>query len=59
MAKMTDNKDFKLSNCNTHVGVVTIVSMKYFFMTQPFVTKELKTEELDRHNLKVMLFKGY
>ncbi len=59
MVKMTDNKDFKLSNCNTHVGVITNVSMKYFFMTQAFVTNELKTEELDRHNLYVMLFKGY
>lgn len=59
MVKMTGNEDFKLSNCNTHVGVITNVSMKYFFMTQAFVNKELKTEELDRHNLYVMLFKGY
>lgn len=59
MVKMTGNEEFKLSNCNTHVGVITNVSMKYFFMTQAFVTKELKTEELDRHNLYVMLFKGY
>ena len=59
MIKMTGDKDFKLANCNTYVGVKANVSMKYFFMSQPFVSKELKTEEMDRHNLKVMLFKGY
>lgn len=59
MIKMTGNKDFKLANCNTYVGIKVDVSMKYFFMTQPFVKKELQTEEFDRHSLKVMLFKGY
>lgn len=59
MVKMTGDKDFKLAHCNTHVGVITNVSMKYFFMSQPFVKKELQTEEFDRHNLHIMLFKGY
>lgn len=59
MVKMTDNEDFKLCQCNTHVGVLTNVSMKYFFMTQSFVKKEVKTEELDRHKLNLMLYKGY
>jgi len=59
MIKMTGNKDFKLSHCNTHVGVITKVSIKYFFMTQAFVKKELKTEEKDRHSLYIVLFKGY
>ncbi|MEN2776895.1 DUF5702 domain-containing protein [Acetivibrio clariflavus] len=59
MMKMTGNKEFKLAHCNTYIGVKVDVSMKYFFMTQPFVKKELQTEEFDRHSLKVMLFKGY
>jgi len=59
MIKMTENEDFRLSNCNTHVGIKVNVSMKYFFMSQAFVRKELKTEEKDRHNVYVMLFKGY
>lgn len=59
MIKMTGNEDFKLSECNTHIGVATEVSMKYFFMTQAFVKRELQTEERDRHKLSIMLFKGY
>lgn len=59
MVKMTENEKFKLSDCNTYVGVRTKVSMKYFFMTQAFVKKELKTEDFKRHNLYVMFLKGY
>lgn len=59
MVKMTENEDFKLSNCNTYIGVKANVSMKYFFMSQPFVKKELKTEDYKRHKLSVVLLKGY
>lgn len=59
MTKMTGNNDFKLSDCNTYVGVKVNVSMKYFFMTQPFVKNELKTEDYKRHILSVKILKGY
>ncbi len=59
MAKMTENEAFKLSECNTYVAIKVQTSMKYFFMSQNFVKKELKIEGSNRHKLDVVLLKGY
>ncbi|OPZ89768.1 MAG: hypothetical protein BWY74_02587 [Firmicutes bacterium ADurb.Bin419] len=59
MCKMTGNDDFKLSSCNTYVAIKVRASMRYFFMSQTFVKKELDLEGLNRHKLDVVLLKGY
>ncbi len=49
---------FRMSDCCTYVRIEAEVSMKYLFITQPFVKKELKTGD-GRYVYKVLLYEGY
>ncbi len=51
--------DFKLANYNTYVRVEVTVSIKYMFLTQPFMPAHLKTPEGDRHQIRVIMYEGY
>lgn len=59
MSKMTGNESFRISDCNIYVAVKVQTSMRYFFMSQNFVKKELKIDGANRHKLEVTLLKGY
>lgn len=52
------NDDFRMSECYTCVRIEAEVSMKYLFITQPFVRNELKTGD-GRYIYKVLLYEGY
>lgn len=49
---------FKLSECNTFVRVEATVSMKYLFITEPFISEGRKTKD-DRVTFKVIAYEGY
>ncbi len=49
---------FKMSESSTYVRIEAEVSMKYLFITQPFVRKSLKTND-GRYLFKVLLYEGY
>lgn len=49
---------FMMSECNTFVRVEAEVSMKYLFITQPFVRREMKTND-GRYVFKVLVYEGY
>jgi hypothetical protein len=49
---------FKMSGSSTYVRIEAEVSMKYLFITQPFVQKTLKTND-GRYLFKVLLYEGY
>ncbi len=51
-------KDFKMSESYTYVRIEAEVSMKYLFITRPFVQKELKTGD-GRYIYKVLVYEGY
>jgi len=50
--------DFRMSECHTCVRIEAEVSMKYLFITQPFIRNELKTGD-GRYIYKVLLYEGY
>jgi hypothetical protein len=56
--KATGNDDFRMSDCCTCVRIEAEVSMKYMFITQPFVQKEMKTGD-GRYLYKVLLYEWY
>lgn len=49
---------FKMSESSTYVRIEAEVSMKYLFITLPFVQKTLKTND-GRYMYKVLLYEGY
>ena len=49
---------FRMSESNTFVRVEAEVSMKYLFVTQPFVQREMKTND-GRYVFKVLVYEGY
>ena len=49
---------FKMSDCGTFVRVEAEVSMKYLFITMPFIRKEVKTKD-GRYIFKVLVYEGY
>jgi hypothetical protein len=49
---------FRMSDCHTYFRIEAEVSMKYLFITQPFVKKELKTGD-GRYVHRVVLYEGY
>lgn len=49
---------FKMSGSSTYVRIEAEVSMKYLFITQPFVQKTVKTND-GRYIFKVLLYEGY
>lgn len=49
---------FIMSDCHTYIRVEAEVSMKYLFITAPFVKRELKTGD-GRYLFKVLLYEGY
>lgn len=52
------NDVFRMAGCHTCVRIEAEVSMKYLFITQPFIRKELQTGD-GRYIYKVLLYKGY
>ncbi len=52
------NKGFKMSESYTYVRIEAEVSMKYLFITKPFVQRELKTGD-GRYIYKVLVYEGY
>ncbi len=53
-----DQDSFRMSGCHTCFRIEAEVSMKYLFITQPFVKKELKTGD-GRYVHRVLLYEGY
>ncbi len=53
-----DHASFRMSDCHTYVRIEAEVSMKYLFITQPFIRKESKTGD-GRYIYKVLLYEGY
>lgn len=53
-----DHDRFRMSDCHTYLRIEAEVSMKYLFITQPFVKKELKTGD-GRYVHRVLLYEGY
>ena len=49
---------FRMSDCYTYYRIEAEVSMKYLFITQPFVRKEMKTGD-GRYVYKILLYEGY
>ena len=49
---------FKMTECNTYVRVEAEVSMRYLFITQPFIQKAMKTND-GRYVFKVLVYEGY
>ncbi|MEN6315523.1 MAG: DUF5702 domain-containing protein [Clostridiaceae bacterium] len=49
---------FRMSGFNTFVRVEAEVSMKYLFITQPFVQRKMKTKD-GRYVFKVLVYEGY
>jgi uncharacterized protein YdcH (DUF465 family)/molybdopterin converting factor small subunit/Sec-independent protein translocase protein TatA len=49
---------FKVSGCNTYVRAEVTVSMKYLFITEPFISEGRKTKD-DRITYKVVVYEGY
>jgi len=49
---------FKMAESYTYVRIEAEVSMKYLFLTRPFVQKELKTGD-GRYIYKVLIYEGY
>lgn len=49
---------FRLSEYNTFVRVEAEVSMRYLFITRPFVRKAMKTND-GRYVFKVLVYEGY
>lgn len=49
---------FRMADSSTCVRVEAEVSMKYLFITSPFIRKELKTAD-GRYRFKVLVYEGY
>lgn len=49
---------FKLTDSYTYVRIEAEVSMKYLFITRPFIQKELKTGD-GRYIYRVLVYEGY
>jgi hypothetical protein len=49
---------FKMAECATYVRIEAEVSMKYLFITQPFIQRTVKTTD-GRYLFKVLLYEGY
>lgn len=49
---------FRMSQSHTYVRIEAEVSMKYLFITRPFIRKELKTGD-GRYIYKVLVYEGY
>lgn len=52
-------ENFTLSDHSSYLRVEAEVSMKYIFMTQPFIPDKYKMEDGKRHKYKVVIYKGY
>lgn len=53
-----EKSGFKMSGSHTYVRIEAEISMKYLFITQPFVKKEIKTGD-GRYIYKVLVYEGY
>ncbi len=53
------NTGLKAGEYNTVIRTEVTVSVKYFFMTQPFVPAQYKVPEGDRHQITVVSYEGY
>lgn len=49
---------FRMTDSSTCVRVEAEVSMKYLFITRPFIRRELKTAD-GRHLFKILVYEGY
>jgi hypothetical protein len=49
---------FRMSQSCTYVRIEAEVSMKYLFITKPFIQEELKTGD-GRYIYKVLVYEGY
>ncbi|MCX7749700.1 MAG: DUF5702 domain-containing protein [Clostridia bacterium] len=52
------NAKFSMANCKTYIRVEAKVSMKYFFLTQPFMPAKYKSPD-GRHSFSVVVYQGY
>jgi len=52
------DRGFRMGSANTYVMVEAVVSMRYFFMTAPFVPAAKKTTD-GRHKIRVVIYDGY
>ncbi len=50
---------FRMSECSTYMRVETKVSIKYLFLSQPFIPKKYKRDGKKRIQFDVALYKGY
>lgn len=56
--KGTGNSDLQLENFNTYIRVKAEVSIKYLFISQSFMPREVKTKN-NRHRFNVEIYQGY
>lgn len=59
MRKASGNDSFKMSDCNTYMRVEAAVSIKYLFLSKPFIPESLRTEDGKRIKIDTVLYKGY
>ena len=59
MRKETGDVSFSMSNCSTYIRVEATVSIKYLFMTQPFMPEEYRRNKESRIEFTIPLYKGY
>jgi hypothetical protein len=60
MQRASGNKEFKLSGCNTYIKVKAKVSMKYMFLSNSFMPKDIEDKYAGkRHEIEVVLYEGY
>lgn len=57
--KETGDVSFSMSNCSTYMRVEATVSIKYLFMTQPFMPKKYRRNKESRIEFTIPLYKGY
>ncbi|NLD49223.1 MAG: hypothetical protein GX660_18840 [Clostridiaceae bacterium] len=55
----SENSSFMMSDCSTYIRTEAKVSMKYLFLSQPFVPEGLRTEDGKRIQFDIALYKGY
>jgi hypothetical protein len=59
MRKASGKDSFKMSDCSTYMRVESEVSIKYLFLSKPFIPEALRTEDGKRIKLDTVLYKGY
>lgn len=59
MRKASGKDSFKISDCSTYMRVESEVSIKYLFLSKPFIPEALRTEDGKRIKFDTILYKGY